>query len=596
MRSDLPGARFYAACFLIAAAMQLIASGGYTHVWQGGLVDPDSYMRLVRIAQGLKLGHLTNMVRRDDSGAPLLIEWSRLFDAAIVALAAPFAPVFGWHAALRWAGIATAPLAAGWLGAGLAFAAAPLAERRFLLAAPILAPLLPGIHGFETLGMIHYHIAMLAAAAVALGWTLRAANGGARAGIAAGLAAGIAFWVMPETMPFVLLGFVALGWAWFFRPLGRTLAAVGAALVVTTALGLWIDPPHGGIWVASLDRLSIVYVALALAVAAAGGWLAWLDRRALPAAWRRGLGAVGALLCFAVWLAFWPDVARGPFALLPADQLHLFFGGMTETQPPAGLGKAALVLGPGIAGLLIAAVFAWRARRDPLPAGVWTISSLGQALGVGLSARMIIFQMFPTGFAAALLPVALSRASAHFAARPQRAAAARIGLVGLVLALPYLIAIVALRAAEKKPPPHADPSCALRHIATLLAPAAGQVVLSDVNAVPELLYRTDIIGVGSLYQHGVDGFLRARAAWRAASAGPAPPAAFTATGARFVLFCPTWNSVPGIVAGAGSGSLWFLLRAGRIPPWLHLIGTQAASGYRLYRLVPARAASGAGLR
>ena len=588
MRRDLPSAGFYALAFLLAAAMQLAGSAGsFAHVWQGGLVDPDSYMRLLRIEQGLKLGHLVNMVHRDDSGAPLLIEWSRLFDAALVALAAPFAPVFGWHTALRWAGIASAPLAAGALGAGLAFSVAPLAERRFLWLAALLAPLLPGILEFERIGVIHYHIIMVGAAAIALGWAIRARDGGLGAGLATGISVGIAIWIMPETMPFVLLGFVGLGWAWMFRPLGETIRRAGLAFLATLAVALWRDPPHGGTFAAELDRVSIIYAALALMVLAAGTWLAWLDRRGLPPGRRAVLGAIGALACFALWLGAYPDVVRGPHALISPAQYDLFFGRMLETQPVHGLGPAATVLGPGLFGVGVALTRVWGARRDPEECGGWGIAAAGGLLALGLTARFVIFQAFPTAFGAALLPVALTVASARCADRPTRAAAARIGLVALLLAVPYAVALGALVAKRPAHPAPAGPSCVMSRIAPLLAPAGGQVVLSRIGEVPELLYRSRIIAVGSLYQHGVAAYLRARAAWRAPSAGPHPPAALRATGARFVLFCP--RAAENIAQGARPDSLWVLLASGHPPPWLRLVGAQATTGFRLYRVVPVHA-------
>ncbi len=429
--SELPSARFYLLLFALAAAMQMLAgAGGFAHVWHGGLVDPDSYMRLVRIEQGLKLGHLVNTVTgRDNSGAPLVIEWSRLFDAALVALAAPLAPWLGWHTALRLAGVATAPLAAGALGLGLGFAVAPLAERRWLLIVPLMAPLLDGIRGFEPIGVIHYHIIMVAAAAVTGGFALRAGHGRRGAGLAAGVAGGLAIWIMPETMPFVLLAFVGLGWCWLFRPIGRAVAAGGVGFLATLAFGLWRDPPAGGPWAAALDRISVVYAALGLAVALVGLWLAAIDRATLSPGQRSALGLLGAVGGFALWLAVYPGVALGPYALLPAGQMHLFFGVMKETQPVHGVGQAAMLLGPGLFALAVALARAWRARQEREAAGLWLLVAAATLLALGLTARFVIFAPFPAAFGAALLPVALTGASRRFAAQPNRAAAARIGLV-----------------------------------------------------------------------------------------------------------------------------------------------------------------------
>ncbi|MGH7043639.1 MAG: hypothetical protein ACREFY_16135 [Acetobacteraceae bacterium] len=631
-----PSTGLYLLLFAFGAAMQLLASrGSLALVWHGGLVDPDSYMRLVRIEQGLKLGHLVNaVVGRDDSGATLVIEWSRLFDAGLVALAAPLAPWLGWHKALHVAGVASAPLAAGLLGVGIGFAVAPLAERRWLWIAAALTPLLDGIRGFEPLGVIHYHIIMLVPVAAAAGFALRAAGGGPAStprrgdGFAAGVAGGLAIWVMPETMPFVLLVFLGLGWCWMFRPIGRAVAAGGAGFLATLTFGLWCDPPAGGLWAPEIDRISIVYATLGLAVAGVGLWLAVLDGgRLIPAASladryargvgvaaaraikntpaarrtpnlpfagtagmaparRRALGLGGALGGFAVWLAAFPTVALGPYALLPPEQMRLFFGEMVETQPVHGAGSAAMLLGPGLFALVVALVRAWHTRRAPAASGAWLIAAAGALLGSALTARFLLFAPFPAALAAALLPVALTGASRRFEAAPNRAAAARIGLVAALLIAPYAVpafgAVFAGRHTAR--PKTVGPSCAMTHIAALLAPAAGQIVLSRVGEVPELLYRSRIVAVGSLYQHGVAGYLRDRAAWRA-PAGQREPPAVRATGARFVLFCP--RSTPYALAqGAPADALWFVLSAGHAPPWLRLVGTLPDTGFRLYRIVP----------
>ena len=100
------------------------------------------------------------------------------------------------------------------------------------------------------------------------------------------------------------------------------------------------------------------------------------------------------------------------------------------------------------------------------------------------------------------------------------------------------------------------------------------------DMVPQLLYRTRIIAVGSAYQHGVAGFARAWKAWRADGAGPAPPAAFRATGARFVLFCDGSGKPP----SGGPESLAARLRRDAPPAWLRRIGG-GHDGPVLYRVV-----------
>lgn len=569
----------YGALFLAAMVTELAASGGnIPHVLNGGLFDPDSFMRLVRIQQGLKLGHLVNVVQRDDSGAPLLIEWSRLFDAIIVGLAAPLAPWIGWHRALFAAGVATGPLSAGLLGAGMAFAVAPICDRAWLWAAPVVGLLLPGIRGFSAFGIIHYHIFQLALVSITAGFALRSAGIARRNDWLAGISGGFAIWATPETMPFVLLCYLALGYVWLFKPVGFAIARVGAGFLGTLLLGLWLDPPLGGLFAPEIDRLSTIYAMLGVAVFAAGFWLMCVDLLIVPADRRSWWGAGGALAAFSIWLAVYPAVALGPYAIIPAKDMEVFFGHLTETQPVRGFAEGALLLGPAILALMFVGTRAWKIRHVPVEAGVWGILGIGIMLSLVLTDRFVIFQQYPAGFAGALLPVALSTVSKHFVARPQMASVLRIGTIMGVLVFPY-VPEIASASIHRHPHSH-EPSCSMRHIAPLMAPAAGKIVLTPMDDVAELLYRTRIIGVGSLYQHGVAGYLRAWHAWRTPAGGR--QTAIVATGARFVLFCPEFHS-PLLQPGVQS-SLWAMLSVGKTPSWLTLIGQQKRTGFRLYRI------------
>jgi hypothetical protein len=576
------GIRVYGALGTAAIAINLISSArSIPSVLHGGLIDPDSFMRLLRIGQGVRLGHLVNMVQRDDLGTPLLIEWSRLFDAIIVALATPLAPWLGWHRALFAAGVATGPLAIAGLAMSLAFAAAPLTQRHggrptFLWAVPMIGLLLPGIRSFATFGTIHYHIAQIALVALTIGYALRAGTGDRRAAWSCGVAGGFAIWMMPETMPFVLLADVGLGYLWLFRPLGGIIARLGGGFAITLVLALTIDPPHGGILIPEIDRLSIVYAALGIAVAIAGLWLAGLDRRNLPPERRAILGIGGALIAFALWLARFPTVALGPYGLIPASDMRQFFGNMSETQPVHDISEAALLLGPGGLALAYALLNSARHRRSPPGCGLWLIGAAAIALGLGLTARFVIFAPYPAAAAALLLPVALADASARWSRQPSRAAIARVSVIAVTLFAPYTPAFAAAKSSGP------TGKCHLRHIAPLLRPAADSIVLAPIEDVPELLYRSRIIGVGSLYQHGIPFYLLAYHAWRADAAGT-QPAAIRATRARFVLFCNRTSNRPPL-HGAAKSSLWTMLAEHHIPAWLDPVGTDQASGFTLYRV------------
>src|SRR6266568_4386624 len=72
------------ACFAIA--LQVATTLGMRflpELYRGALFDPDSYMRLVRLLDELRLGHTLHVVQRDDGGAGTLLHWSHLLDSVV---------------------------------------------------------------------------------------------------------------------------------------------------------------------------------------------------------------------------------------------------------------------------------------------------------------------------------------------------------------------------------------------------------------------------------------------------------------------------------------------------------------------------------
>jgi hypothetical protein len=303
-----------------------------------------------------------------------------------------------------------------------------------------------------------------------------------------------------------------------------------------------------------------------------------LDARWPGLAWRRPAGLAFAILVISAWLSAFPGVLLGPNGLLNATQTRLFFGIITEMQPAGWDVNSFGYLWPGVVALGLA-IGLWLPRRGWR--GLYLLVCV--ALSLGLGVRYLRFAPVSAAAATVFLPVALQRVSVRLIGRPGLASTARIVLVALLVVVPFLpaMAVAAWHKTTAQAGPLA-PSCSLRHIGPLLDPAAATVVLADVNATPELLWRSKILTVGSLYHHGIAGFLALRTAWRAVP-GMAEPPAVAATGARYVLFC----AGPGrtyLVADLPKTTLWDALAANQPPPWLALIGQDAGTGWRLYRI------------
>ena len=430
------------------------------------------------------------------------------------------------------------------------------------------AAVLPGLATFEGTGVVHYHVLLLALIALTVGFSERAWYGEVRAAVLAGISGGVAIWLTPETMPFVLMAFGALLFRWVGQPLGRMMFACAAAFAATLAIALLFDPPLGGYAVPEIDRLSCVYVALGGLLLAGAVGLVALQRSPRRAA--AGLALMVALL--AVWVALFPKVAMGPYGVMPKAEMQKFFGVMLELQPVRGR-ELVEFLAPG--GL--AFVFALSRGAVERQWG-WLYLALCLGVSLWLGEKFILFVGFSAAAAAACLPIMVSVCAARFGNRPGLAAAARLSVLAAMLGLPEMSATAAPQA-QAAVVQKMYPSCGLRGIGTLLAPAAGKIVLANVQDTPEILYRSKVETVGSLYQHGVPGYLRARAAWRAVPGGREPDAV-KQTGAAYVLFCPQFARYP-LVMDLPKTTLWDRLEAGAPPSWLTLIG-QNAAGERLY--------------
>ena len=570
-------------CAVLSAALGLAlgawAAPGGLH---GELINPDSAMRLVRLRDMLAAGAPLDAVARDGSGAGVVLHWSHLLDSLLLALAAPLAPGLGWERALRCVAICFGPLCMGALGAALAWSVAPITDRGWRLLAPVLAAIAPPLAAYGLPGVVHHHVLLALSAVMVAGWAGRAAAGVQSEGRSAGAWGAAGLWLSPETVPFTLAAFAAIVLAWLVRPGNRGIAAeardAGTWFLIVIAAALAVDPPRADPFAPEVDRLSTTWLALASACALAG-WLAWLAARQGGRAWQtRLVGAAAAMAPLLAWFAVFPAVLLGPGALMPPTEARAFLGAIAEMQPVRDAGEAAQFLATGLLAVALAGLLAWWNRNL-----VWAWAALCALATVALGAWHVRFAAYPAALGAMALPVALTwlgragvrrRAAGPFLARP--------AMLLLFLAGPLLGA-----AGPVAPGPapeiaaDATEACARPPSAALLAQAAGQVVLADPGETPDLLYRTSVFTVGSLYHRGIAAYMRLRAAWRS---GPADsvPTEVRATGARWVLLCPGLRRST-LVADLPCKTLEDRLRSGVAPPWLEPAGADVA-GWRLWRI------------
>ena len=309
----------------------------------------------------------------------------------------------------------------------------------------------------------------------------------------------------PETLPFILMGFGMLGLAWIVgSPRDRfgeafLRAAIAFALVIAASFA--VDPPASGYGAIEIDRLSIVYAALAVAILSVGVSLTLLDRLAVSQAARRVAGAVVSALSRRMAHAL-PKCARRSGRLDDARRVGRVFGPIGEMRQVDGARDVLIYLSSGLFATAAAGVFAWRRRSIR-----WAYAALCGTAVTLFGALHIRFSPYGQAMAAMMLPVtiaAISRAVASRSVWKLRLAGG--GIFASVVFIPWVAVLSASGASATA----ASLACSLRQAAISLAPYAGQTVIASPNDTPELLWRTQLHPVGGLYHRDIAGLMRLR--------------------------------------------------------------------------------------
>jgi hypothetical protein len=320
-------------------------------VREHGLVDTDSYMRVLRIMDLYRGGGWYNTMT-DRLGAPegLSLHWTRPVDLLIL-LPALLAHLFGVPVdrAVYWIGASFSSICHILACFAAAWAAKPLWQSSGHRFAALILLTNAAAFGYGIFGRADHHTLLLLMTALMLGCMLRAALGDARPGerrrwaTLGGVCAGFGVWVSPEMMVPIVPVIATLGLFWLDAPLDRKRmpdangiqdwAAPGAAFslamaaVMLIAIPIEQPPAH---WLSpEYDKVSIPYLVLPLLWAAVflaaqrvrGGVLL----RSLAGA---GLAVVGAGLLFLLY----PDLLLGPLSVDPRLKTD-FLDSVQEMQP-----------------------------------------------------------------------------------------------------------------------------------------------------------------------------------------------------------------------------------------------------------------------
>ncbi len=287
---------FAAAAVALFALLVIRFLPGLMH---GALVDPDGYMRLVRVRRLAETrAWFDGTIPRSNAPWGDTLHWTRPMDVLILLGAWALEPFVRFQVALHWSGVAVAPLLLIAVCFVTAWAVRPLvgAGLRYVTMLAVLAQ--AGIMGYALPGRADHNMLILLAFAAMFGSALRLLlEPEARwASWATGAWAGFGLWLTVESLAPLFVLLVSLAGLWVVKgEVAGAARSVALGTVAVVAVAVVLEHPPGALLMVEYDRVSVVQlfaVALVLAfwAVAASPWAARLGvvgRAALATARRR---------------------------------------------------------------------------------------------------------------------------------------------------------------------------------------------------------------------------------------------------------------------------------------------------------------------
>lgn len=570
-------------------------------VFDGELLGPDGYMRLVRIGelQG-GIGWYESLIARSNAPYGDALHWTRPMDVIILMIATLASPFTNDAQALFFAGAVTSPIVAFFACIAMAWAARPVLGRDRALLAVFIFLLQPGVLSYTMLGRADHHSLQFVAFILCIGATLRllADRRSVRNAIVAGITYGAALWVSIELLLLVGLcqATLAVVWLWRDRLFTRNQVIVGGAFLATTLVSLIIERPISGWFDIEYDRLSIVHVALAAIVA--GFWLALYHNghHSVDATLRSRITMAGiaGVASFGMFGILFPDFFAGPFATVDPRILPIWHDQVAELKPLVptdmkSLGRFLFFIGAGLPCLIFLGFILWRERTHPATLR-WAFLTLVLGVYFVLSLKHLRFAPFTEIASAWALAEVVGRLMAwsEHILTGARQFAVKCGatffiILGALMSGTFVLAVTPDKAVDT-----VQPECEVANIAGLLNDRDGlgakpTVVGGLLDHGPEILYRTSHSVVGAPYHRNGDGI------WDSyrllASTDDAESQAIAQRrNIGIIVICPSIAERRFYLDDEQPDRLYNRLLADTPPDWLTPVPTDrdAASGFRIF--------------
>jgi hypothetical protein len=566
----------------------VLAWSGILPVLDGGLSDPDSYMRLNRVL------HLHDSGNWFDSTYPRINppdghvqHWTRALDALLLAGAWLLQPFLGFHAGLHVWGALFSPVCLALMVLALNWASAPFLGRDARLIACLLLLLQPTVVAYSSLGRADHHALLLLLFVLLLGATARLLLEPVERWLppAAGAIMALAIWISPESLVFIAASLAALGACWLLGD--RAIAGRCKAILVWTtmflALALLVERGPAGLFAIENDRLSIVHVMLFASLSLFWAMVFPLEESyRLDLRYRLPLAAGGVVAVAGIMLTLFPTLIQGPLGIVDPLYRELRLERIVEIQPliqpsrlAAGqygalLGRAVLMLGIALFALpfLALRLFSW----PPAERAFWIVIAVALLLFLPLALHQVrwsgytqILLIVPY---AALIDSQLNRLKSQVAERP------------LSLMRPLLIVValfwpvLATAALPRTEPETISEGCSIAEMAPALnrlANGRSMTILAHADLGSEVLYRTQHSVLSMPNHRPQPGFA---ATWRVLTSTDEPGAQrlLARHHVDWILLCPSAveRSFFGPAEATGP-TLYQRLAKRDAPDWLRLL-------------------------
>ncbi len=564
-------------------------------VFDGRLVGPDGYMRLLRVMELAQGGGWYDPIS-ERSNAPIgeTLHWTRPLDLLLLLGGGLGSVVAGFDAALFAWGALIGPLLHLIALVALIWACRPLFERAGL----ILLGLLFAVQFFITfqfaVGRPDHHGLNILLFIWQMGFALRLCRNDADAATArwAALPAAMALWVSIEggLGTAMILGAMAL--AWIVKG-GDYLAQIRrflSYLCLGIAIALLLERPPDGLASFDYDRLSLVHLTIFALLAAMTLILQGLSRR-IGNSWQRfGLSAAACAGAVAV-IGFWlPDILQGPMAKMAPLVREVWFQNNAEVSPILKFDdlrrtgpKTLTHLGLALVALPAALALILRHRGDDRLA--WTVVAIFLVLGLLLALREGRWAGYPQILS--LLPciALLFLLFRHFAGPGLGRVAIRV-LTVILLATGPLIGGGLLR--QALPVPKLGKPCDLPQMSRFLQQNYGDrphAIINFIYSGPELLYRTHHLVVATPYHRNTDGITDTIRFFRDNDGAEAIQITKTRD-IDLVLICPKDPEASNYRRPDGPASVYDRLVGGQPPNWLRAVPLPAelAENFKLFQV------------